>query len=169
MVGELYMRVDSRISANSRLTFIVFSAIIVLLTLFYCYWVGWKGYVGEAEMYNFGYADAIFNGIAPFTPFEDLRWEYPPLAYLLFLPPRLFASDPQSYVFAFAVEVAVFCIIGLWIMMRIARSMGRNYTGVLLTYVISIFILNYFIFDRFDIIVAVIALGAVSMFMEKRY
>ncbi len=130
--------------------------------------IGIRGYAGKAEMYNFKYADTIFNGIVSFIPYEDLRWEYPPLAYLTFLLSRLFTNDPHTYVFVFGFQIAVVYIIGITLIMRIARKLERSATSLMIAYVVSIFALNYFIFDRFDIVVVVLMIGALYLYSEKR-
>lgn len=166
---ELYDKLDSYLCARPRRTFFLFSVIILLEATLYCWWVDASGYIGEAESYIFAYADAIFNGIAPFTPYEDLRWEYPPLAYLTFLIPRLFTDDPHTYVYLFGYQIAFVCIIGAALLMKIAKALDRSPTPLLVTYVVSIFALNYFIFDRFDIVVAILMIGTLYLYMQKRY
>ncbi len=166
---KLYDRLDTFLDKKPRLTFLIFSVLVLVAFVYCCFWIRITGYVGEAEMYNFKYADAIFNGIAPFTPYEDLRWEYPPLAYLTFLLPRLFTDDPYTYVFMFGFQIAVVCIIGVVLIMRIARRLERSAIPLLITYVASIFALNYFIFDRFDIVIAVLMISALYLYSEKRY
>lgn len=164
-----YDRLDTYLCSHPRRTFFIFSALIVFAAIFYCWWVDARGYLGEAESFNFAYADAIFNGIAPFTPYGDLRWEYPPLAYLTFLLPRLFTDDPHTYVYIFGFQMAAVCIIGAALLMKIAAKLERSYTPLLIAYVASIFALNYFIFDRFDIIVAVLMIASLYFYTQKRY
>lgn len=164
-----YDRLDSYLCSHPRRTFFIFSTFIVLAAIFYCWWVDARGYLGEAESFNFAYADAIFNGIAPFTPYEDLRWEYPPLAYLTFLLPRLFTDDPHTYVYVFGFQMAAVCIVGAALLMKIAGKLERSYTPLLIIYVASIFSLNYFIFDRFDIVVAVLTIAALYLYTQKKY
>ncbi len=142
---------------------------LLLTAVLYIDWVIWTGYQGEAVLYNLPYANAIFDGTAPFTPQGDLRWEYPPLAYLLLLPPRIFTTDPTIYMALYTVEVLVFLIIGLRILMKMISRTGASPVLIVGTYLLSVLLLGHFIYDRFDIIVAVIALAAVYMFVTNRY
>lgn len=148
---------------------IIFAIILGLISFRYGYDI-WTtdDYVGETVLYNFPYADAILHGTAPYTPGTGMRWEYPPFAYLLMLIPRFFTSDVYVYEVLYVVEVAVFLVIGLILIRKIANHFGKNPLLAFITYVVCVYLLDYFIFDRFDIIVAVIVLAASYLVLKKR-
>jgi Predicted integral membrane protein len=124
---------------------------------------------GEVIRDYFYYGDAIINGILPYEPYNDMNWEYPPLAYLFLTIPRLFASDPRGYQIAFIVMIAIFMIIGLYIVRQLSLKYEKNAKIAMSLYTVTMVILIQFFFDRFDVIVAVFTLAAVYMYLEKRY
>ena len=164
---DTYHKVDAYTKSHEDGLTLVFAILICLISLKYGYLI-WTtdNYVGETVMYNFPYADAIFNGIAPYTPDMGMRWEYPPFAYLLMLIPRFFTSDVNVYEVLYVVEVTVFLIIGLILIRKLANHYGMNPFVAFFTYVLSIFLLDYFIYDRFDVIVAVIVLAATYLVLK---
>jgi Predicted integral membrane protein len=124
---------------------------------------------GEAIRDYFYYGDALVNGVLPYEPYNDMNWEYPPLAYLFLTIPRLFASDPQGYQVAFIVMVTVFTIIGLYIVRQLSLKFEKNAKVMMSLYTLTVLMLIQFFFDRFDVIVAVFALAAVYLYLEKKY
>lgn len=164
-----FVRVIDDYARENEKGFFWISALILAITMVvFVVWAIYANYDGETVRCNLPYANAIFDGVAPFTPYGDLKWEYPPLAYLLLLPPRLFTTDATMYMVLYSVEVLIFLIIGLRILMLMASRAGASQALIVLTYLVSIIILHRFIYDRFDIIVAVIALAAVYFFMTDR-
>lgn len=160
--------IDGFAERNERRFFWLSVAVLALTAVAFIIWALFTGYDGEAVRCNLPYANAIFDGVAPFTPYGDLKWEYPPLAYLLLLPPRIFTSDPTMYMVLYTVEALVFVVIGLKLLMKMASRTDVSMALVVVTYVLSIVLLHRFIYDRFDIIVAVVALAAVYFFVTNR-
>jgi len=124
---------------------------------------------GEVIRDYFYYGDAIINGILPYEPYNDMNWEYPPLAYLFLAIPRLFASDPRGYQIAFIVMTTIFTIIGLYIVRQFSLKYEKNAKIAMSLYTLTVLMLVQFFFDRFDIIVAVFTLAAVYLYLEKKY
>ncbi len=160
--------IDDYARKNERCFFWISAFLLVITAVSFIAWALYQNYDGEAIRFNLPYANAIFDGIAPFTPCGDLRWEYPPLAYLLLLPPRVFTADPTMYMILYAVEVLIFLIIGLKVLMRMASRTDVSPALIVLSYVLSVALLHRFIYDRFDIIVAVVTLVAIYCFMTNR-
>jgi Protein of unknown function (DUF2029). len=127
------------------------------------------GHRGEVLRENFFYGDALINGVLPFEPYNDLNWEYPPLAYLFLLIPRLFASDPYGYQAAYVVMITIFILIGLVLIRKVSLKYGKNEVILMGLYVFTMVMHAQFFFDRFDIIVGVITISAVYLYLEKRY
>lgn len=167
---EAIGKMDVYAKSHTRLIGLLFAAILILISIRYGYLV-WTtdDYTGETVMYNFAYADAIFNGIAPYTPDMGLRWEYPPFAYILMLIPRFFTSDVYVYEVLYVAEVAVFLLIGLWLILKFAKHYDKNPLPVLIAYAVSVYMLDYFIYDRFDVIVAVILMGACYCYIKDQH
>ena len=144
---------------------IFFSAVIIVAALIFIL----IGHNGEVIRDYFFYGDAIFNGILPYEPYNDMNWEYPPLAYLFLAIPRLFSSDPRGYQAAFIVMALIFTLIGLWIVRGLSLKYEKNAKIMMSLYTLTVLMMIQFFFDRFDVIVAVFALAAVYLYLEKRY
>ncbi len=148
---------------------IFFSILILLIATYFIYqFISFK-YVGEVYNDYFPYADALVNGILPYQPYNGLRWEYPPLAYLFMVIPRLFTSDPFVYTLIYISMVLIVTLIGLWLIRKIAMKHDKNAKILMLGYTASVLFLVSFYFDRFDVIVVVITIAAIYLYMEKKY
>lgn len=148
---------------------ILFSVLISFIAIYFIYQFICFKYVGEVYNDYFPYADALVNGILPYQPYNGLRWEYPPLAYLFMVIPRLFTSDPVIYTLIYIIMVLIVTLIGLWLIRKIAMKHDKNAKVLMLAYTASVLFLVSFYFDRFDVIVAVITIAAVYLYMEKKY
>lgn len=122
----------------------------------------------------FPYADAMMNGIVPYT--EEVFvygywsvWEYPPLAYIVLFIPRLFASGPEGYQAAFIVMTFIVFTIGLYFSERIAKDLGRDPFKIMLLYTVAMMLMFEFQVDRFDIVPAVLTIVTFSLFIRKQY
>lgn len=121
----------------------------------------------------FPYADAMADWIFPYTEevwaYGEWRtWEYPPMAYLFILLPRIFASSVAGYQAAFIVMTGLFFILGLWCSERLADILGHNRFKVMALYSLSMFLMFEFLTDRFDIVPAVFTLLAIVLVLEKK-
>ncbi len=166
---DIIALMDDYAERNERRFFWLSAAVLALTAVAFIAWALIVDYDGEAVRCNLPYANAIFDGVAPYTPCGDLKWEYPPFAYLLLLPPRIFTSDPSMYMALYAVEALAFAVIGLKLLMKMASRTNVSMSLIVVTYILSIALLHRFIYDRFDIIVAVVALAAVYFFLTNRY
>jgi Predicted integral membrane protein len=154
---------EKEISRKGCLIF--FSAVIIIAALIFTL----SGHRGEAIRDYFFYGDALFNGVLPYEPYNDMNWEYPPLAYLFLAIPRLFTSDPEGYQVAFIAMVTIFTLIGLYIVRQFSLRYEKNAKVAMSLYTLTVLMLIQFFFDRFDVIVAVFTLAAVYLYLEKRY
>jgi hypothetical protein len=116
----------------------------------------------EAMKNRFANAEDMLNG-------NLVNFEYPPLVLVLIAIPRLFASAPFGYSIGFVAEMFVFFVFGLLIVAKLAKKYGRDEKRFMLAYTILMLLLTEFAVDRFDIVPAVLTLGAVYCFVTKRY
>ncbi|MCL2785812.1 MAG: glycosyltransferase 87 family protein [Methanomassiliicoccaceae archaeon] len=116
----------------------------------------------ELMSFRFENANDVFNGIVP-------ALEFPPLALVFFLIPRLFAADPTGYGAGFIVMIAVFFMIGLLLVSKIAEKLGKNQKLYMLVYTMLMVIMFEFVADRYDIIPVVFTLFALYCYVTKRY
>lgn len=120
------------------------------------------------------YADAMMHGVFPYTDEVFVYdywnvWEYPPLAYVLFLIPRLFGANEAVYQAVYLVIVMVFIWLGMRSVRRIADIRGYDPRKACVYYAIFMALMAEFLFDRFDVFPVVLCILAIRFFMEERY
>jgi len=116
----------------------------------------------EVSVHRFADAETVFNG-------DALKTEYPPLALVITLIPRLFASSPFGYNLVFVIEMFVFFMIGLFFMGKLAERHGKNSGRYMLAYTVMMLMMIEFVLDRFDVVPAVLALVSVYCYVCKKY
>ncbi|MDX9803030.1 MAG: glycosyltransferase 87 family protein [Dehalococcoidales bacterium] len=119
----------------------------------------------DVELY-FEYAQQMFSGN---LPYRDFSVEYPPLALLFLLIPRLFSSNLAGYADGFAVLMLAFDMLGLFFISRISSNLKLGHFTTLAIYTFSFFILGDIVINRFDVIPAVLSLGAIYYYTERKY
>ena len=122
----------------------------------------------------FPYADAMMDGTFPYTHdvwvYDDWNtWEYPPLAYVFILLPRLLASSVAGYQAVYIAMTFLFFLLGLWCAERLARIFGRRADGIMVIYTFLMVLMFEFQADRFDIIPAVMTMLVMVFVMERKY
>lgn len=115
-------------------------------------------YQGEsaAELY-FCFANSALDGE---MPYRDFPMEYPPLALLFFILPRLITSSFQAYDVAFTLEMFFFDLVGLFLIAAISRRQGLNLWVTLGIYTIALAALGPIVSQRYDLIPAIMVLLA---------
>lgn len=106
-------------------------------------------------------AEPLFDGEVPIM-------EYPPFALLFFAIPRLFTDTPSGYNALYVVETFIFVLIGLIIVRKIAAYYNANQVKAMVTYSVLIVMFLQFVADRYDIIPAIMTLGALYLLISKR-
>jgi hypothetical protein len=112
------------------------------------------------------YAELWLNGRA----YIDVQPEYPPGAFPLFLIPLLIGGA-ANYPAMFALEMAVFDLIGCVLVVKCAESRAVVWPGPLLASVLYTLVtaaLYPVLYTRFDLVPAVLVLGAVSCLHRQR-
>lgn len=112
-----------------------------------------------------GYADRLLSGAIPYRAFH---LEYPPLALLPMLLPRLAtgtgATDPAAYAWAFTIIEALLAVVGGWIVVKVAeRQLVAAGTWALLVLSACVSIAW-----RYDLWPAVLVLAAVVAMDDDR-
>ena len=116
----------------------------------------------DVELY-LSYADLMMNGQ---VPYRDFTVEYPPLALLLLLIPRLFSENLAGYADGFAILMVAFNLLGLYFASRLSRLLKTNHCLALVIYTFSFFIIGDIAINRFDVVPAVLSLGAIYYFLK---
>lgn len=107
------------------------------------------------------YADQVFLGK---IPYHDFLFEYPPLTILFLLIPRFFSANFFTYQLIFWLELSIFGLVGLWItinLLNVKKVSILEKNLIPLLYIALIFALGILNFSRYDMIPAVLTLGAV--------
>ena len=106
-------------------------------------------------------AEPMFRGEVPES-------EYPPLALVFIAIPRLFADTPFGYNVAYVAMMYLFVVAGLLLTSRLASSLGRSPGRAMLAYTVLTLLMLEFVLDRFDMIPAVMTLGALCLYTSGR-
>jgi uncharacterized membrane protein len=146
---------------------LVFVAIhgLILLVLFR------SGIYHNSAMQNdislfFDYSSKIVGGA---WPYRDFTVEYPPLAFIFFILPRLVASTLSAYQLAFAVEIFIFDALGLFLLSKLAKQLNFNRALVLTIYTVVLLAIGPIIIFRYDIIPAVMVIVCLYAFSKQKY
>lgn len=115
----------------------------------------------------FLYGDAMYRGAVPYAD-NGMAWEYPPMAFVLFLIPRLMASSPFGYGIAYNIEVFAFFMIGLWLIKKTAEHYGRNPVSFMGIYALLMILMFEFVADRYDIFPMVTTAAAIYCYVTGR-
>jgi uncharacterized membrane protein len=102
--------------------------------------------------------------LAGFLPYRDFTFEYPPLAAIFFLLPRLFTDQYLNYSILYHVEVGICLLIGLWVVFDIARRLGKSPWKLLLVYTFAVLAVGPILGEQFDLFPAVLTLSAIYFF-----
>jgi hypothetical protein len=104
------------------------------------------------------------------VPYRDYRVEYPPLALLLFLVPRLIVRDIAGFKFAFAVEMLVFNAATVWAVASwVARRHGpARVWSRLAWYTVFFVLLSRLMVARFDAVPMFLGFVAAAWWFSGR-
>jgi uncharacterized membrane protein len=101
--------------------------------------------------------------------YRDFSVEYPPGALATFYLPYLVSDNLQEYGTAFTFEMLLFDLIGLLLVLGIGRKAGISPWSCLIGYTLGMVAIGSIMVQRFDMVPAVITLGAVSAFSRGNY
>ena len=113
----------------------------------------------------FTYASNVIHGQIPYL---DFNMEYPPLALLFFVLPRLAASSLNIYTGFYKAEVFLAILVGLFLIYLIARRMGKAPWKMMLAYTLCILAVGPIVAEQYDIFPAVLTLGSLYAFMAAK-
>jgi uncharacterized membrane protein len=142
----------------------VFAVVHVLIfTLFFkSGWIFGK-FLQDDFTLSYYYSSKIMLG---HLPYRDFAVEYPPLALVFMLLPRLFSASPEVYANLFNAEMLLFDLAGLFIVAAIARRLDRSLWKTLLVYTLAVAALGPIAVVRYDIIPAFFLLLALFLFIR---
>ncbi|WP_408890960.1 glycosyltransferase 87 family protein [Myxococcus faecalis] len=123
--------------------------------------------VGDLDLY-FRTARAFLTGA---TPNQDFRFEYPPYALLWFVPAAWLRSTQWEFVPVFGLQLAIMDGLIKWTLLREgARRWGREWRSVVpcLAYSVTSWAAALYYLKRYDLIPAVLTLGALVALARRR-
>ncbi len=110
------------------------------------------------------YFDFATNVLQGQIPYRDFSLEYPPLALLFFILPRLLTDQWLHFSYLYQVEVLIFTLVGLWVVYKIARRMGKEPWKLMTPYTLGILAIGPVIGQQYDIFPAVMTLLSLYYF-----
>ena len=166
---------------NSKLTACILIAIGVHAAIFAATDVGLRaandalrsfgpadlGSVAYTHRYYYGYASQALSGR---IPYRDFVFEYPVLAFPLFLIPHLLTSDFASYRFAFVVEMFLFDVAAIVLIPRHGGETEevRTVARRLAWYTLYCVLLAPLMIGRYDLAPTVLAFAAARWWSSGR-
>ena len=111
-------------------------------------------------------AGDVLNGLMPYS---ETVFEYPPLALIFMVIPRIFSWDLTSYHYVSALQALVFILIGAAVTHRISDEfIGDRRRGSVIFLCLFLFG-TYFLIARNDIYAAVLTLIGLYLYLKKKY
>jgi uncharacterized membrane protein len=113
----------------------------------------------------YDYASLVFQGQ---IPFRDFYFEYPPLALLFFLLPRLSGPDFAAFSTGFIIEILLFDLIAVVVMAAASCRLHLSVWKTLTIYTLSLLAIGPIIINRYDIIPAALVLLALCAWIAGK-
>lgn len=114
----------------------------------------------------FNAATAVIQGQ---LPYRDFFFQYPPLALLFFVPPRLFASDLSSFFVVFNIELFVLSCVGLAATAFVASRLGQSLLPTMLVYSLGLIAFGAIVPQRYDLAPAILSVLAIAARLSGRH
>jgi uncharacterized membrane protein len=114
----------------------------------------------------FDYASKIVQGQ---LPYHDFTIEYPPLALVFFLLPRLITSQPAVYGALFAAEMIILDCLALVLIANLSRQLKINMWASLAISTVTLIAIGPIILQRYDLVPAVMTLAAIYAFSRQMH
>jgi uncharacterized membrane protein len=149
---------------GTRLQWVIVVAAFCLLHLLFFTRVFYSGGPDVAVYYQ--YASKMDNGQ---VAYRDFPVEYPPGALVVFYLPYLASHNLAGYGTAFTFEMLLFDIIGLLFVLGLGKKAGISPWISLIGYTLAMVAIRSIMVQRFDMVPAVITLGAVYAFSRGNY
>lgn len=114
----------------------------------------------------FEYASNIVLGQ---LPYRDFIVEYPPLALLFFILPRLVTSELSIYQHVFVAEILLFDLLGLFLVSILARRLDLRLANTLTIYTVMLLAIGPILIYRYDLIPAIMVLLSLYAFNRQKH
>jgi hypothetical protein len=128
--------------------------------------IAWRYFPAQKQTeYQLDIALRILHGQIPYV---NIGSEYPPLALLIFLLPALLFRTLTAYYVAFIIELLLFDLFAMVLMAKTSQRVGVSVNKALLMHALAIIAAGPIIVASFDIIPAVMVLGALVFFINGK-
>ena len=137
-------------------------ALVFALVIFFIDYTSWWM---DVDHYWYNINDFYVDGK---MPYKDYVFEYPPFSLVVFLIPRIFSVDLDSFHYSFAIFAAISYIVASWLILDIVGKENplRTYVVIILL-LIPIFSFK-FIVTRNDVFAVTMAVLAVWLFLKDK-
>ena len=140
-----------------------FAALHILVFLFvFPFW--YEQPQTSTDLY-FHFAANVFDGQ---VPYRDFAMEYPPLALVFFLLPRLFASAPEAYATVFQLQTLLWNLFGLLLVLLVSTQLRISPLKSAIVYTVALLSIGPIIAIRYDIFPVVMVLAALYAYLSHR-
>ncbi len=102
-------------------------------------------------------------------PYSDVKFEYPPLAILVFLIPRVFSWDLQSFRVMFGIFTIIAYVVALYFSYKIGEHFNIRREFITLIFLATAWSMYMFIIARYDIFPIALSLVAIYLYLERKH
>ncbi len=149
-----------------RVSIFKFTEIFAFAAIIFYTAFKFSGIDSEVGTLYFRYAEQMVSWNMPYSDFDA---EYPPLAMVIILIPRLFSFDSFTYQIAFGVMVYVFLLSGLVWTYRMAERYTDKPGRAADYFIVFTMILLDFVLDRYDVFPMIMLIGSLYFFSKEKY
>lgn len=151
-------------NTSERIFLVAFLFAVVVVCAYVLKFTDAEDYWGDLYNYYRNTSDVIDGN----TIYSESRFEYPPLAMLFMLIPRVLTPDEHSFFYAYAVLVYIFLAIGIFFIIKIAKEHDCLLSSCLLL-LMTLAAGSYFVITRNDVFPTVFSIIAIYLYLKKKY
>jgi len=137
---------------------ILLMVVILAVTAIQCRWSDLNNYYSNAG--------DVLHGLIPYS---EMKFEYPPLALVFMIVPRLIAEDLQGFYYASALLSYLFFVIGIFFMLKIADEVEQPRSRIYVMALGTLLFTNIFIVARNDVYPTVMVIISIWFYLRKSY
>lgn len=142
--------------------FLGVSLIIFSLSILFGLICGWS----DVSHYYSNISNLVDEGL---VPYRDYVFEYPPLALLFMLVPKIFSVSEETFGYSYLTFAFIFFLIGAHFIRKIVDSLDSSHNRSIILYLAMFIFANVFVVFRYDIFAAVIVIISLWYYRNEKY